>query len=139
MDRQGRIWIGTNRGLSCYQEQFGRQEILSPLVQLLSVEESGEHRLLTDPQSLNYNANYLTFHFRAISFIDEHNISYRYQLDGFDKDWSSVLPVSVPQVRYTNVPPGKYRFRFEAQNVADVWSPIVSSAVIIVAPPWWQT
>ena len=139
MDRQGRIWIGTNRGLSCYQEQFGRQEILPPLVQLLSVEESGEHRLLTDPQSLNYNANNLTFHFRAISFIDEHNIRYRYQREGFDKDWSSVLPVSVPQVRYTNLSPGKYRFRFQARNVADVWSPIVSSAVIIVAPSWWQT
>ncbi|MBT5872216.1 MAG: response regulator [Candidatus Latescibacteria bacterium] len=47
--------------------------------------------------------------------------------------------MSVPQIRYTNLPSGAYRFRLQAQNAAGVWSPEVSSAEIVVAPPFWRS
>jgi len=46
MDSQGRVWIGMDRGLSCYREEFEKKEVPPPIVELLSLHVPGKQMSL---------------------------------------------------------------------------------------------
>ncbi|MBN1480630.1 GAF domain-containing protein, partial [candidate division KSB1 bacterium] len=88
--------------------------------------------------SFSYRYNELRFDFSAASYLNPRANEFRTQLEGFDDDWS---PWSKDTRRYyTNLPPGKYRFRAQARNIfqhvssEDVYS-------FTITPPlygtWW--
>ena len=54
----------------------------------------------------------LTFRYTAVCFDEYEQVRYRYKLEGLERGWNP--PTRNLEVRYTNLPPGKYRF------VADV-------------------
>ncbi len=138
VDSQGRVWIGTDRGLSCYREEFEKKDIPPPLVELLSLDVSGRQMPVQTVNKLKHNMNNLVFHFRAVSFIDENAVRFRTKLEGFDPDWSSESASNDRQIRYTNLPPGRYKFYLKAKNAEGLWSEIVSSADIIIQKPFWK-
>ena len=135
----GRIWIGTDRGLSIYLKENDFHKTTTPITRLLFMETKRESPYQLD-QDLNipYNENTLEFHFRAISFLDESTIRYRVKLEGFDQDWKYIDIPLQNSIRYTNLPPGQYRFHMEAQNFNELWSPTVSSGLIVIASPFYQ-
>jgi signal transduction histidine kinase/ActR/RegA family two-component response regulator len=145
IDTQGKIWIGTNRSVSVYDEQFDNSEAYNPppKVQLLSLELSDRQIPLkaNTPVRLSYEDNTLIFHFRGISFMDERSIRFKYKLEGFEKEWSREAYPYKQMIQYTKLPPGTYRFHLHARNMLGVWSEVVSSASIIIMPPiyrtWW--
>ncbi len=51
----------------------------------------------------------LEFHYTAIALTSPDRLRFRYKLEGFDKDW--VQAGSRRVAYYTNIPPGRYRFR----------------------------
>jgi signal transduction histidine kinase/CheY-like chemotaxis protein len=66
-------------------------------------------------------------------------MSVRCFLEGFEAGWSSDLSGRAREARYTNLPPGRYRFRVKAANAAGVWSAEASSGpVVIRRPPWTE-
>jgi len=85
----GNIWIGTNGGLSSYNQ---RLDILSrqggspaPILRLLYLETVNQQYPLTSPVSLAAMDNTLTFHFRGISFVDEKAIRFKTSLQGYEE------------------------------------------------------
>lgn len=82
--------------------------------------------------------NTLVFHFRAVSFVDEDAVRFRTKLEGFDQEWSSESASGDGQIRYTNLPPGRYKFYLKAKNAEGLWSEVVSSADIIIQKPFWK-
>ncbi|MCK4765003.1 MAG: PAS domain S-box protein [Candidatus Aminicenantes bacterium] len=139
VDHRGHVWIGTDLGLSCYREKFEKKEVPPPIVELLFLGVPGERLSLKEDKSLKYGMNNFMFSFRITSFTDEDSIYYRSWLEGFDVDWSPVSLLESAQVRYTNLPPGRYRFHLKASNSEGSWSQAVSSAAIIILEPfWWQ-
>ncbi len=138
VDSQGRVWIGMDRGLSCYREEFEKKDVPPPLVELHSLNVSGRQMSLQTVNKLKHNMNNLLFHFRAVSFIDEDAIRFQTKLEGFDRDWSSERTLNEGQVRYTNLSPGRYKFYLKAKNAVDVWSEVISSADIIIQRPFWN-
>lgn len=141
----GRIWIGTNRGLSIYDETFDHIDLYNPppRVQLLSVETTDRRFSFPGKQNiqLSQQENTIVFHFRGISFLDEKAIRFKHQLDKFEKEWSEEKYFHDQQIRYTNLPPGSYRFHLKAKNALGAWSPEVISPEIIIPKPfhrqWW--
>jgi len=73
-----------------------------------------------------------------IAFIDEDKIRVVTKLEGYENDWQPEISSHTQSIRYTNLPPGKYSFQFKARGVDDVYSDIVSSAVITITLPFWR-
>src|SRR5579872_3010721 len=62
----------------------------------------------------------LEFHFAGLSYLAPEKVSFKYKLEGFDKDW---VPAGHRRVAYyTNIPPGPYRFHVIASNNDGVWN-----------------
>jgi hypothetical protein len=79
----------------------------------------------------------LQFQYTALSLTAPGKVCFRYQLEGFDRDWSEVSPSRT--ARYPKVPPGKYRFRVLARNNDGVWNEAGAGVAIVVVPFWWAT
>ena len=139
VDSQGLLWIGTDMGVSCYREHFDRdyESVPPPLVEQLNIEVSGKTFPLNRSVELSHDENDLIFHIRAISLIDETRVYYRSRLKGFEEDWGPKYSSINRQIRYTNLPPGRYRFYIQAQNAFGRWSPAKSSASILIQKPFW--
>lgn len=93
----------------------------------------------SDRVSLNYDENFITLEFSGLNFPNPSQTSFRYILDGLDKEWTETLFESGQgRVTYNNLPPGEYIFRVSAAGNDRVWGPETEFA-ITVHPPFWDT
>jgi len=93
------------------------------------------HRL-ADNTGLHFSSKDNSFHFEFSSPGLQSNISYSYQLKGYDKDWSAPTPKT--EKEYTNLPGGNYTFFVKAyDNLGNESAPVSYSFVIEAA--WYQT
>lgn len=141
-DSKGRVWIGTDRGLSCFEPGFDKTTIPVPLVNLLYTEDSrGIQHVLTGRSTIKNNDNTLSFHFRGISFFNEELIEYRYKLEGFDEEWQEISQPMLGKVKYIGLNAGTYTFCVMARNFSGKWSEISRSEPIYIEQPfyfkWW--
>jgi signal transduction histidine kinase/ligand-binding sensor domain-containing protein len=146
VDGKGRMWIGTDRGVSIYHEHFDSPSdwTTPPKVQLDSI-HADNRRIQIDkpgqPLYLGSNVHNLVFNFSAISFKDERANHITYKLDGFDTDWIDDAPSYTRTARYSNLAPGTYRFQLKAKNSMGVASALVTSPKIFIPTPyyrkWW--
>jgi len=85
---------------------------------------------------LNYDDNYLSFHFVGITTYRPKEVRYQYFLDGFEDHWNNIAdqPVAI----YNNLPHGQYTFRVKAVNSEGYWSEELNYSFVIL-PPWWRT
>jgi signal transduction histidine kinase len=79
----------------------------------------------------------LRFVYTALSLAAPQKVRFRYQLQGYDQEWSD--PVSVREVNYANLPPGKYRFRVIACNNDGVWNESGAAVDFTILPTFYQT
>jgi ligand-binding sensor domain-containing protein/two-component sensor histidine kinase len=77
------------------------------------------------------------FHFAGLSSNAPERIQYRYILEGFNKDW--IDAGARREAFYTNIPPGKYRFRVIARNADGVWNEAGISFPFVLRPHFSQT
>ncbi|MEO5563707.1 MAG: two-component regulator propeller domain-containing protein [Chitinophagaceae bacterium] len=86
---------------------------------------------------LSYAQNSLSFNFTALDFVPSTGFNYYYQLVNYDRTW--IDAGNRNYAAYTNLPPGKYTFRVKAvQGVSRDTDP-VSTLLIVIKPPFWQT
>jgi len=140
-DHSGKIWFGTNLGLSVYDDAFDNDKHFQPKPKVwLNRVETAKRRLpLSEPLSLDYKENTIVFHFRGISFLDETATRFQSKLEGFDQQWSAQHHPYKQMIRYTNLSPGSYRFHLKAGNAQGVWSSVVSSELIVIKRPYYNT
>ncbi|MEO5890421.1 MAG: two-component regulator propeller domain-containing protein [Ferruginibacter sp.] len=87
------------------------------------------------PLRLTYNENFFTIEFAALNFLSLHQTNYYYRLNGVDKDW--VNGGNKRFANYTGLQPGKYFFEVKAENGNGGGQ--ITSFIIIISPPFWQT
>ena len=139
VDSFGKVWIGTDRGLSCYLPQYDLP-IKPPIIADLEIEDSKGviHDLLKSFETSDGESSFI-FRFRAISFINEKFIQYRVKLEGFDNVWTEIETNN--QIRYTNLKPGEYKFLIQTKNLGGDWSISSASNTITILNPfyarWW--
>ena len=140
LDSKGRVWVGTDRGLSCFEPDYDKVAIPSPDIKLLNVEDSkGVLYDLNKKSTIASSDNTLIFHFRGISYLNEQLIEYRYKLEGFDKQWQETNQAMLDKIKYIGLRPGKYVFCVMARNFSGQWSEISRSEVIKIQPPFYLT
>ncbi|MBV8903457.1 MAG: hypothetical protein JOZ22_07455, partial [Acidobacteriia bacterium] len=79
----------------------------------------------------------LEFHFAALSFVAPEKNQVRYKLEGFDGNW--IDAGNRRDAYYTNIPPGRYRFRVIAANNDGVWNEQGAAFSFELLPRFYQT
>ncbi|PXY39308.1 transcriptional regulator [Flavobacterium cheongpyeongense] len=97
---------------------------------------------------LSHNQNFLTFEYSALNYQNPSQTYYRYELEGVDNTWRETSiggqnenPDSdgILKTSYTNLSPGKYKFKVMASNNNLQWNGLVSELNITINAPWWKT
>ncbi|MBN1782661.1 hypothetical protein JW948_16110 [bacterium] len=136
-DRAGRIWIGTVKGVTCYDPARDCIDPAPPETHITSIqlfdrtipaEMLARHRF-------RHFENYFRFEFTGIDFCMPHRVRYRVRLSGIDPHWVETLH---PYVQYTNLTQGTYRLEVCSRIEWGPWSRPASLSFII-APPFWKT
>jgi signal transduction histidine kinase/streptogramin lyase len=86
--------------------------------------------------TLPHDKGMFTISFAALEYRAASKKHYKYLLEGYDKNW--IEAGTKNEATYTNLSPGKYKFRVIGAGRDDVWSKEASIQVIIL-PPWWAT
>ena len=84
-----------------------------------------------------YMSNEVAFSFAALTYYYPRETRYEYRLDGINKEW--INNANTDNVKYNNLPPGKYRFNVRAYDFAGKRSSNEATFFFEILPPWWQT
>ncbi len=122
------VWWGNERGLVCYDaaKSWGEivaKEVRPPVVTSISVAGRplcpGETLMpvsapFMDEVFLSASDNNISFTFSALNYAVENTDLYEYCLEGYDKEWKTLMKGN--QVSYTELPVGDYIFKVRSAS-----------------------
>ncbi len=79
----------------------------------------------------------LEIQYTAIAFDQGSRVTFRYRLEGYDKDW--IDAGTRRTAFYTNLPPGDYHFHVMASDARGAWSGVALSRALRLRPHVHQT
>jgi signal transduction histidine kinase/streptogramin lyase len=141
-DSDGNIYIG---GKGKFETKNIRELDYTPItIKLLieSLEVNGKNVPLGSiadpgqPHILGADQNNLLIRYTGICFQDVEQVLFRYKMEGYDRDW--IMAGKGREARYTNLPPGEYRFVFQVSN-RGIRLDQESSIWINIRPFFWKT
>jgi signal transduction histidine kinase len=106
--RDGSLWFSANRGLVSFDPNRHQRESPIPPVVIEQVIVNGQ---ISDPRTLAElppGEKNLDFRYTGINFTLPARMTFRYKLEGYDKDW--IDAGSRREAYYTKLPPGKFHF-----------------------------
>ena len=87
---------------------------------------------------LRYKENVFSLEFALLDYFNSDEVTYKYNLEGFDKRWLSV-PANSRKATFTNLDPGDYVFHVKA-FLGDSPVPLNEAHLkITILPPFWRT
>ncbi len=135
--RDGQLWFSTIRGLIVIDPEHLQRNVPPPPVVIEDPIVNGEGETAASIGNLAPGQKNLEFNYTGLSFLSPTRLTFRYILEGYDKDW--IDAGTRREAFYTNLPPGTFRFRVTACNVADELCNETGSAVeFTLAPAYYQ-
>lgn len=140
-DKFGRIYFGGSGGINVFDPDSVKDNPFIPPVYITRINVM-EQRLPWSNVSdagimLNYDQNFISFEYTALSYSAPERNNYSYILEGVDADWSRA--VTRRFASYPNLRPGTYTFRVRGSNNDGVWNLEGASLTITIIPPFWMT
>jgi len=133
----GKIWFRNGETVSYFDPSHIGINTLPPPVRIEQIAANAKTYDAKRGLRLPPLVHDLTIDYTALSFTTPERVRFRYQLEGQDMDWREV--VNKREVQYSNLPPGKYRFRVRASNDSRVWNEAGDFLEFSVAPAYYQT
>ena len=133
----GRVAFATTTGLAVIDPRENVTNVNPPPVYIEHLEGDAGSYPFTHEVDLPPHVHVIRLRYVALSFRTPQKNRYRYKLEGYDRDWSEVL--STREAVYTNLPPGKYRFRVIACNDSGVWNMVGDTLDFTVRAAFYQT
>jgi len=137
LDRDGKLWFGSGAGVTRCDPDYQERPPVPSLVHLQDILVYDRSVPRSRLNELRPDENQLTFSFVGLSFRDERRVRYRYLLENFDPGWQA--PTNLRFAKYTNLPPGRYRFKVQSSSDGDDWSGEAASADLRILPFFYQT
>jgi ligand-binding sensor domain-containing protein len=110
--RDGRLWFSTIRGVLVLDPKNLERRFVTPAVAIEDVIVDGARRPTGDPGTLVAGRNNVEFGYTGVTFIAPTRVTFRYMLEGFNNGW---IDAGINrQAFYSNLPPGRFRFRVTA-------------------------
>ena len=141
--QDGQIWMGCKQGILAFMPQQLHTSNVNYRTFILDLVSDNQSYIgpvalaYSDSIELSHKKNAFTIEFAALNYQNRRNVSYRYQLEGFDHDWRYSGPHRVAS--YNEVPPGRYTFVVETFDDANPAFHSTARLFIRILPPWWQT
>jgi hypothetical protein len=150
MDKNGILWIGAGDQLVRFDtKRYLSNRIKPGKIIMKSIEvnhfpidsilNDGLDRWTTLPASrftLGYSENNLAFSFDILNYNNPAKDRFRYKLQGYDKTWSKWSESR--KAIYTNLPPGKYSFSVESENINTHGKAVALNLEFRIRRPWWK-
>jgi signal transduction histidine kinase/ligand-binding sensor domain-containing protein len=140
MDTDGKLWFATSGHLVSIDPANIGNERSSPQVVLQNALVNGSVMPVEENGTFTVEGRHLQnleFDYIAVDLRSPNRITYQYMLEGQDENWQDVG--SRRQAYYTNLPPGKYRFRVRAASGTGPWNELQSGMPFTVSPAFYQT
>jgi diguanylate cyclase (GGDEF)-like protein len=137
IDRLGRIWFPTIRGLSMFDPYRQRINHIEPPVAIEKLLINGRDFPPLAAVSAPPGRGNIEVTYTATSFLQVDKMRFAYRLEGFDADW--VQAGNRRSAFYTNLPPKTYTFRVIACNGDNVWNQGGASITLTLRPYFSQT
>ncbi|MFL6247282.1 MAG: two-component regulator propeller domain-containing protein [Thermoanaerobaculia bacterium] len=134
--RDGRLWVGTARGIAVVEPRVNARNLIAPPVHVEEVLIDGS-KAPPGPLRVPPGAQRLEIRYTAVSLRAPERVTFRYMLDGYDRDWVEAGPNRV--AHYTKLAPGDYTFRVTATNEDGVRGKTEARIGITVDPRWFET
>jgi signal transduction histidine kinase/ligand-binding sensor domain-containing protein len=136
----GRLWFATG----VLQSIDPRHLLFNGLPPPVHIEQiSADHHAYEVTSDSNATVNMpprvhdLEIDYTALSLAVPDKVSFRYKLEGHDRDWQDVGKRR--QAFYSDLAPGTYRFRITARNDSGVWNDAGTFVDFSIAPSYYQT
>ncbi len=133
----GELWFPMVQGVATVNPE---QQVVNTLPPPVHLEE-----ILVDTVKFDWRVNNvipagkknLTFRYTATSLRLPEKVRFMYKLEGYDTDW--IDAGTRRTAYYTNLAPGRYRFRVQACNENNIWNETGDSITLAIAPHFYQT
>ena len=132
----GDLWFSTIRGLIVLDPNHMLHNVPPPPIVIEDVIVNGEHEVPSHIAKLAPGRKNIEFQYTGLSFLAPGRITFRYILDGYDKDW--VAAGTRRSAYYTNLPPGTFQFRVTACNNDGVCNDTGSTVAFVLASHIYQ-
>lgn len=134
------LWLPTRDGVLALDSLAIIRNPVAPAVHVRPPQAGAQPRLpdARGDTILEADERDLTLAFDVLSFQDPRSNGARYRLAGYDQDWH-VAESMARQVRYTNLPPGRYTFEVMGGNNADAWSATPARLEFAIQPYFHET
>ena len=130
------VWLGTDAGLLQFDASKEQAMQVAPLVHLIDAELDGASVLNNKNLSLPYGDYRLKLEFEAIYFGIQQDVAYRYQLSGFENNWSAYSERNFAE--YPKLSAGNYELLLQAKTSDKLQSNVASPLKLDIAKPFWQ-
>ncbi len=135
--RDGRFWFPTTKGLVEIDPANVRRNELPPPVQI--------EQIVADQKALDVGGFFrlpagthdVEFHYAGLSFVAPERVRFKYRLEGHEEEWTEAGTRRT--AFYTNLPPGRYRFRVKAANNDGLWNETGAAQEFYLEPRFYQT
>ena len=135
----GRLWFVRGGGLTVVDPLATMNDHLAQAAPLrIQAAVANEQRVnATDGMSLPPGTKRLQISYTALALTTSSRIQFRYRLDGLDTDW--VEAGTQRSAFYTNLSPGRYRFRVDANADDGMLNTSAATWDFIIRPTFYQT
>lgn len=136
LDKKGRLWLGTDKGIAYLRLPFDyTSRTAKPVITNITID--GEP-VSFNAESLSFDeGDLLTFSFQALSFPNN-KVEFRSRLigRGEEQEWSEWSDAR--DLTYTSLPQGRFVLEVQAKQLSKAASPAVVRPFTI-SPPWYRT
>ncbi len=133
----GRLWFPTIKGAAVVDPARLALNPHPPPVHIEHVTADGRPVNARAEARLAPGSGNVEFHYTALSFTAPEENRFRYKLEGYDDEW--VEAGTRRAAFYTNLPPGRYRFRVMGSNNDGVWNEAGAAFAFTLTPRFYQT
>jgi signal transduction histidine kinase/ligand-binding sensor domain-containing protein len=133
----GRLWFANDEELQVIDPDHLDGNTIPPPVHIEQIvadrrDYSPQENLRFPPRTRDIEINYT-----ALSFVMPQRVRFRYRLEGYDTNWREAGTRRTAY--YSNLKPGRYRFRVIACNNDGIWNEVGANSSFVIAPAYFQT
>jgi signal transduction histidine kinase len=132
----GVLWFANDSVLQTLDPNRVPRNRVPPSVIVERIVADGRIYAGGEPAELPPQIRNLEIDYTGLSFVVPQKVKFRYELEPHDKEWQD--PQGRRQAFYSDLAPGKYRFRVLACNNDGVWNEEGALAEFSVAPAFFQ-
>ena len=134
----GKIYIGTKRGLSILDREKYQKRTVIPTVRITSILVDNEVRKRSGQLHLYPENRYLEVQFLSIDYAGANDLEYKYRIKGLSNQW---YYTRARTIRIENIPEkGEYIIEIYSRIMPDgEWSKNPATISFMVHPPFYKT